>query len=166
MHVVGATTRVVTWRLDGSGAARGRSTRTAILVELRTEGGVVGLGEAAPLPGISVDTLDDAARAIAVFAARLPVEVSDVSAIRTVSSGVDSGAARFAIETALLDALGRERREPASALLAAAFGAPAATTLPVAIVVDSFEQACEAVANGAHCLKLKVGPHDIERVRA
>ncbi|MBX3156621.1 MAG: AMP-binding protein [Deltaproteobacteria bacterium] len=76
MRVVAVATREVAWPLDGRGAARGRGERCALLLEVRTATGALGLGEAAPLPGTSRDTLADAARAFAALAARVPFDVT------------------------------------------------------------------------------------------
>ena len=75
MRVVAVDSRVVRWSIEATGAARGRSERVALLLELRDDGGVVGLGEAAPLPGMSRDTIVDAERAVVGLAMRLPVAV-------------------------------------------------------------------------------------------
>src|SRR4029078_3210685 len=89
--------------------------------------------EAAPLPGMSMDTLEDAERALAAFARRapfdvlalpgaaetdpcMPFEIADRDAAHAFATS--PAAARFAIETALLDVLAREHRVSIAALLA------------------------------------------------
>jgi o-succinylbenzoate---CoA ligase len=67
VRVIGVEHRVLTWPIANVGAARGRSSRTAIVLAVRTARGAIGLGEAAPLPGLSRDTLADAVRAIERF---------------------------------------------------------------------------------------------------
>src|SRR4029079_17119236 len=49
--------------------------RIAILLEVRSGGGAIGLGEAAPLPGMSRDTIEDSERALAAFARHAPLDV-------------------------------------------------------------------------------------------
>lgn len=162
MRVAAITARTVRWAIAGTGAARGRSARAAVLVEVRTGDGVIGLGEAAPLPGMSAETLDGAARAIERFAAGATFELDDVDAVfaRTVSL---IGAARFAIETALLDALARTRGVTLAELLVPA---PAAR-VELAAVVDDADQARRAHAVGIRCLKIKLYPgDDLGRMRA
>jgi O-succinylbenzoic acid--CoA ligase len=185
MRVVAIALRVVTWPIDGSGAARGSTQRIAIVVEVRSETGAIGLGEAAPLPGLSRETVEDARRALEELAQRVPFELDDVSHLA-------SPAARFAIETALLDAAARERGVSVAAVLAESVRGtrideqhqatgdrrpetghedPCAVIdrdpVPIAVVIDTIDEARAAVARGARCLKLKVGPRgDLERVRA
>ena len=60
MRIVRARTQLVRWPIAPEGPARGRSERSALLLEVVTADGHVGLGEAAPLPGMSTDTLADA----------------------------------------------------------------------------------------------------------
>lgn len=138
MQVRAIDWRVVSWRMDGRGAARGRRTRTALFVEVVGEGGERGVGEAAPLEGMSVETLDDARDAIAAIAARVPGAI-DVEEIEVAS-------ARFAIETAI--DVARRR----------AIGGE----VPVAVVVESAEEARAAWARGVTHLKVK----GVDRVRA
>lgn len=127
--------RVVRWRLEPGGAARGLTRREAVIVEVTRPSGAIGYGEAAPLaPGDSIGTV-----------------------LRALEDPrVASPSARFALETAELDALARERGVP----LAAVLGDPVAA-LPCAVVLD------DAVATTAPCIKIKVGPGgDLDRVRA
>src|SRR5262249_42046233 len=113
VRIVAIAARTVRWPIVARGAARGRSERAAVLLEARSNGGTVGLGEAAPLPGMSLDTLDDAEAAIAALARCVPFEVTDRAiaiadpdAARMLATA--PAAARFAIESALLDARARE----------------------------------------------------------
>jgi O-succinylbenzoate synthase len=162
MRVAAITARPVRWAIAGTGAARGRGERAAILVEVRTAEGAIGLGEAAPLPGTSVESLDDAARAIERFAARAPFEVAEVDDALAQTVAL-LGAARFAIETALLDALAQLRGATLAELLVPA---PAAR-VELAAVVDDAQDARRAYAAGIRCLKLKLYPgDDLGRMRA
>ena len=166
MRVVAIEYRAVRWRCDATGAARERSRRDAIVVSVRTARGAIGLGEAAPLPGMSRDTLAQVARAIAALAARAPLDVSDAPQIiaHFAAATSDSPAARFAIETALLDARARELDVALRTLLAPGRGC---VQLPVAAVVDDSEQARAAIERGVRCLKIKLrGDGELERVRA
>ena len=74
------------------------------------------------------------------------------------SSTTASPAARFAIETALLDALARERRMRLSALLGPDTIDP--RTVPLAAVVDDPDAARRAFAAGIRCLKIKLTAGD------
>jgi O-succinylbenzoic acid--CoA ligase len=152
MNLVALDTRLVTWPLDGSGAARGRREQSALLVEIRTLAGAIGLGEAAPLLGISGDTLDDAGRSIGALRSMMPLDlVDDPTALgQLIEHFAPSPAARFALETAVLTALAAERGVALSALLGGG-----AETLPIAMVVDDLEAAQRAYELGVRHLKLK-----------
>ncbi|HEY0992498.1 MAG TPA: enolase C-terminal domain-like protein, partial [Kofleriaceae bacterium] len=188
MRITAITARTVRWPIASQGAARGRTERAAVIVEVRSAGGAVGLGEAAPLPGMSLDTLDEANRSIAGFARTAPFDVElpppgrrpvNVEAPRARGPGlrnpaidprpilaiadrdamhaflVAPPAARFAIETAVLDAIGRERGRSIAAL----FGG-SDEPLALAAVVDDAEQARRAFADGIRCLKIKLAADD------
>src|SRR5690242_6767145 len=109
MRVTAITVRSVSWRLDGRGAARGREERSAMLVELRTAGGAIGVGEAGPLPGLSRDTIEDVRRELASFGTAAAFSIDTLGAIVAFTANIGSRAARFAIETALASALANER---------------------------------------------------------
>lgn len=156
MRIVAIAARTIQWPIASEGAARGRTARTAVVLEVRSERGVVGLGEAAPLPGLSPDTLDDAARAIAGFARRAPFELADREAAREIAiAATGAASARFAIETALLDALARDRGMSIAALL----GAPPAR-VALAAVVDAADAARRAADAGIRCFKIKLAAGD------
>ena len=215
MRITAIATHTVRWPLAATGAARGRSERAAVLLEVRSERGIIGLGEAAPLLGLSRD-LDDAEAAIAGFARHAPFEVVARPYGATVDTrGVlvkfetrpvafDAGfdapfeilhdraaglaplvppAPRFAIQTALCDALAREAGVSFATWLTARVSAgdaglsPAAdraastdtsgsgpagdrTALPIAAVVDDAASACAAYAAGIRCLKIKLAADD------
>jgi o-succinylbenzoate synthase len=165
MRIVAIAARTLRWPIAGHGAARGRRERAAVILEVRSERGIVGLGEAAPLPGMSRETIDDAARAIAGFAACAPVVIDEPAAAFALAASAPP-AARFAIETALLDALARERGVALASLLRPP-GAPAVGTIALAAVVDDLAAARRAHAAGIRCFKLKLDAHDDPaRVRA
>ncbi len=168
MRIVAVDHRDVRWPLVPRGSARGRQTeRTATIIAVRTAEGVTGLGEAAPLPDYSIDTLADTARAIADLASRAPLELATPGHASAIADRVTHApAARFALETALLAAYAQSTRTSIARLLAAM---PQAE-LRNAVVVDDEAEAEAAVARGARCLKIKVGSADpdadIRRVRA
>lgn len=107
-------------------SARARwGVREGLLLRLEDEDGVVGLGEASPLPGYSPDCLEACARALEGIAARLgPLDdtagagESLFSALAPVASALEgTPAARFALETALLDVLGQRQGRSLGACL-------------------------------------------------
>lgn len=168
MRVVAVDRRDVRWPLDPRGSARGRAReRAAMIIAVTTSDGTTGLGEAAPLPDFSIDTLADAARAADDLAARVPVELATPHHASAVADRVTAApAARFAVETALLGAFAQTARTSIAQLLASL---PQAE-LTSSVVVDDENDASAAVAAGAPCLKIKVGSpdpeDDIRRVRA
>jgi o-succinylbenzoate synthase len=183
MRIAAIAARTVRWPIAGTGAARGRSERAAVLVEVATDRGAVGLGEAAPLPGLSRDTLDDAARAIAACGRLAGTALDDREAARLLSAATTAPpAARFALETALLDALAREHGVSLAALLGAHASCPAPARsssatgdaspemrlrVPLAAVVDDPDAARAAYRTGIRCFKIKLGPDEsLDRVRA
>jgi L-alanine-DL-glutamate epimerase-like enolase superfamily enzyme len=131
-------------------------------VVVTTAAGVSGVGEAAPLAGRSLDTPAAATRAFASLAARAPFPIASVAtALELAGSITAAPAARFAIETALIDALAREAGVPFADLLAPE---PAAT-VPLNALVDTPEAARRAVDRGIGTLKVKLG-HDLRAIRA
>ncbi len=91
------------------------ATRQGLLLKLEDDAGRIGLGEAAPLPGFSPDTLEDCVEALRNIHTRLPqldvdqrVDVSISYALHS-ASFQQTPAAQFALETALLDLIGQRR---------------------------------------------------------
>ena len=126
LHIAVVRTRTVRWPIAGTGAARGRTERASILVEVELASGHTGLGEAAPLPGTSSDSLDDAAAAIDAFATAATTTDADA-----LLAGVRSPSARFALETAMLSARGSTRNQT----LAEVLSTRPVSLLPCAVVV-------------------------------
>ena len=155
MRIVGVAHQIVRWPIEARGAARRWSEREAVLLAVRTDGGATGLGEAAPLPGMSIDSLADAAAAAALLAARLPVELDTPAHASAIADRITAApAARFAIESALLSAYAQHAHTSVAALLAKP--TPQAE-LSSAVVVDDEAEAFAAALAGARCLKVKVG---------
>jgi L-alanine-DL-glutamate epimerase-like enolase superfamily enzyme len=146
-------------------ARRSWAARESLLVGISEAGGALGVGEASPLPGYSPDEL---ARVEAALSGLRPAEVAralDHASVRgallalaeLVPSHLPS--ARFALETAGLDLLGKRRAQSAPELLgaegarqrqlAALLGPASASSL-----VSDAEQALRA---GFQQLKLKLG---------
>lgn len=142
-----------------SGGAQERAANLLVTIEL--DDGTLGFGEAAPFPAFNGET-QEASRA-AVASARGVVEGADARAWRAVAGSLraaigGAGAARCAIETAVLDALTRRAQLP----LWAFFGG-AETTLATDITIttgspDQAEQTARRVAAlGFSVIKVKVG---------
>ncbi len=145
-------------------------TRAGLLLEVEDAEGRCGLGEASPLPGYSPDSLQECLEALecldpAEVGARLGSQLgftSDALAGLGRCSELlpeKLPAARFALETALLDLLCLSQARPPLELL----GAAAPERLPVNALLDTagaagLEQARSFLAEGYRTLKLKLGP--------
>ena len=139
--------------------------RRAILLALEDEGGHLGVGEAAPLPGYSRDTLEEAQASLrALLGSELPVpaDAPEAATCRTAladaSARLTSPAARSALEAALLDLWARRRGVPAWQLLASS---PAAERVAVSTwLPDGVEAAVKAAraarARGVRSFKVKL----------
>lgn len=153
VRIVATSSRVVRWPLEPRGAARNVwRERTALIVGIRSDQGATGLGEAAPLPGMSNDTIDDVRHACGELAARLPLAIASPADASDIAQRISaSPAAQFAVETALIVALAQSRHTSVAALLVP----HPLETLRVAPVVDDIADAHHAVALGYTCLKMK-----------
>lgn len=149
-------------------ARRAWSSRDGVLLRLVDESGRVGVGEASPLPDYSRDTV--AACAVALRSLRFLDEYAlDPSKavapqIAAWSAAIDGElpAARFALETALLDLVAQETQKPVWALLSAERGAftdfvPLCTLLTARSATESSDEAMKAIERGVTTVKLKVG---------
>lgn len=143
-------------------------TRAALVSVTLDDGddGVVGLGEAAPLPPVTREDLPDVLAAIA----EAKLEGLLVDALGDLSAALDVRLAgrpvtRAAVECAVLDALARTRGVPLRALLSERGdgpGTPVDTlhtdiTIPILSPVRMGELAQAHRAMGFRCFKVKVG---------
>jgi O-succinylbenzoate synthase len=156
MTIVAVDHRTVRWPIEARGAARGVwRERAAVVVIVRDDTGAVGVGEAAPLPGVSTDELADAERAAQALAALVPFELDTaVHATAIADTLTRAPAARFAVETALLAVLAQRNATSVASLIVAT----PLDALRCAVVVDDADEARAAIAAGAPCLKIKAGP--------
>lgn len=157
------------------------TSRQRVLVRA-TLGGRAGYGEACPLWTRGRDDLAAVESALTTARARgLPALIAEPSALIRVLAGphfdLPSPSARFALQTAYLDALGQELGQPCASLLCRGL-APARAMprlLTTAALVDVLgpdaaeADALRAVERGARTLKLKLEPSTlpaVERIRA
>lgn len=133
--------------------------RRSVLVVLRDASGRAGLGEAAPLPGVSKESLEDVLRELDALGGSLDPSELDPRGL--------SPSLRFALESALLDLRAGER--PAFAALLDAAALPRVPEqLELQLLLDSLEGAEErarsAYLAGARTFKVKIGrPGEAER---
>jgi o-succinylbenzoate synthase len=138
--------------------------REGFVITLRDSDGIVGRGEAAPLPGYSDDTLEDTARAlrecrIAALDSAGELEATRLRTLLDEALPRTTPSARFGVETALLDLLARQRGLPLHRALGFLRGdARELRPIPLAALIPLETQAAvAAVALGYSTLKLKIG---------
>ncbi|MFU8802446.1 MAG: o-succinylbenzoate synthase [Bradymonadaceae bacterium] len=142
-------------------------------VELDVDGvASEGFGEAAPLPGWSIESLDDCVRALARVKPGRDIE-GLLKGLRSLPS------LRFGLELAILDAMARRRGVP----LREVFGSPPQQstsgetvslplqyTLGSGAILETVQRAGWAVTRGYSALKLKIGvlafDEEVERIGA
>jgi L-Ala-D/L-Glu epimerase len=144
------------------GIAGGAQERAAnLLVTIELDDGTLGFGEAAPFPAFNGETQTGSREA--VEAVRCAIEGADARAWRAVAGSLRAaigraGAARCAIETAVLDALTRRANLPLWAFFG---GAGTALATDITITTGSPAQAEQAArrvaARGFNVIKVKVG---------
>ncbi|AZH27204.1 mandelate racemase/muconate lactonizing enzyme family protein [Haloplanus aerogenes] len=150
------------------------SRREGDLVRI-TADGVRGVGEATPLPGwteslancrTALDVVADAgADTLLAAAAASPREPLAAATTTLTDALADAPAARHAVESAALDALGRREGRPLAALLTddPAARVPVNATIGDASPEETADAAQAAVDAGFSCLKVKVGAGKLDR---
>lgn len=142
-------------------ASREYHERQGVLLRVE-KGGVVGWGEAAPLPGFSPDTFDEARHALEGLDARLLDDALDGFETRgrlDLDAGALPPAARAGAEGALLGLVARRRGVPVACLLSPG-AAPTVQInglLPWASAAATLDRARALAAAGYRAVKLKVG---------
>jgi len=148
----GLSARVVERTVCPTGAGHARASwpeRTSLVLQVRDAAGHVGLGEAAPLPGFSRETLEDARADLTRLTNGL-VRAQTASLCASV---------QLALDTALLDLRGLQEGRPAWSLLRTD-AAPEALVCNGLIVgpPDTWERELRALLErGVRCVKLKIG---------
>lgn len=140
--------------------------REGLLLALRDDGGFTGLGEASPLPRYSPDTIDACEATLrALPAERIPLRDEEEPIEEWLDKAAklldpNAPAARFALETALLDIEARRRGVSISRLIA---GDAATRAIPLAALLAGedaehvVDDAKRALARGIRTLKWKIG---------
>lgn len=142
------------------------SEREGLLLRIEDGEGRTGIGEASPLPGYSPDSVDRCEETLRAAAAspppgiRLGEEIAPQLEKASRSIDPDAPAAKFALESALLDLAGKRAGLPASLLLS---GYAARETVPLAALIQSTDvdgcvaEAKSAAARGIRTIKMKIG---------
>ena len=147
------------------GAARGTSERSFAILTLTRGDGTAGIGEATPLAGYSTDTIEgvfDELRTLVAYQVHVYPRATPLELLSQVDEAHPHPcpAALFALDTALLDWLGRNREEPLHRVLG---GDRARAPIPIADLVLEPNprrwpaEADRLIARGATHLKFKVG---------
>ncbi len=137
------------------------SERHGLLLGLFDGGLLLGVGEASPLPGYSPDNLVDAARALRALRppSGLPLTTHAIAAWCT-ESALESPSARFAVETALLDAAARQQSLAVGSLLGQRRAVQRSVLVGHLSDPNRVQLAIESTARGARCLKFKASGED------
>jgi o-succinylbenzoate synthase len=153
------------------------AVREGAIIEVFVEGHISGIGEIAPMPEFGGETLNEALSMLPSIAADLLdhdlqaalsyLEVQQVA--RELPASVVCG-----LEMALLDALGKQEGCSMSTLLAppsdeVRSAVPVNAVIGAQNIATTVQLACNAVAAGIRCLKLKMGNgmyDEVERVSA
>lgn len=152
--------------------ARGKlRSRSLVLIELRGADGIVGRGEAAPLPsydGVSVELVLEALEAYRPVLADAPA-AGPRGLLDALRDAADLPQALAAVDVALWDLAGRRAGRPVCELLSEhpARSVAVNATIGAGSVDWVAAEAARAAADGFTCVKLKVGlPGDAARVAA
>lgn len=156
-------------RVSHANALHRWTEREGLVLQLRA-GAAVGIGEASPLPGYSLDDLATCQTELERCWERLPdidVGAPIVETLRraVALAGAQAPAAVFALETAVLDLVSRARERPAWAVLRGDDEASpiALSALAEGDTPDELAAAAErALARGIRVVKVKVGGADTE----
>jgi o-succinylbenzoate synthase len=148
------------------------SERLSLELALGGNDGPTGRGEAAPLPDYSHDSVHQAERVLAALPAARLAALTEIGDARTLLDAAaelvpeQHRAARFALETALLDRAAQRAGQPLWHALAALLSHPASAPAPVALCAllpsgepsTALALALRQLAAGVASFKLKVGP--------
>ncbi|MGH7329457.1 MAG: hypothetical protein ACREJX_14015, partial [Polyangiaceae bacterium] len=155
--IVGCDSARYAWTL-GAGARnanRAWSERRGIFIRLRTSAGIDGYGEASPLPGFSPDDIEMCAEVLTnAWRTCAPLDETAPArdALRASLSGASdrSPAATFALESAMLDVLGKAHGLPAWRMMRdPEDGEPAPAPIATLLSATSAEEAIAQAAAAA-----------------
>ena len=140
-----------------------QSERRGFLLHLHTDAGLVGLGEAAPVPGSPAEAWSDVGRFVEAVSPWLPgrrlQEAAQVPEPLDQLHPAAVAAVRCGLDTAVCDVLARAADLPLAVWLRrlASEAVPVNATIALADAASAAEAAARARASGFPCVKLKVG---------
>ncbi|MDX8340518.1 o-succinylbenzoate synthase [Draconibacterium sp. IB214405] len=143
---------------QAAGTSRGvLKTRTVWYLFLE-ENGVTGLGECAPLPGLSIETPEQVEVQLDKICADPKLFINNIDLLKDISS------LKFALESALLDLKNGGKRDPfPSAFSHGKEGIPINGLIWMNEIENMQRQIEEKLAAGFRCIKLKIGAKDFEQ---
>lgn len=133
--------------------------RWGVLLEVFDDEGRRGVGEASPLPGFSRESLEDCRHALEAWCRALPLPVNMSDLTKPLAVMPRPPAARFAVETALLDVQARRGEINLPRLLSRELSGPTfVSRLLFGRRMDLLaEQVRRGLEQGFHTFKLKLG---------
>lgn len=166
MKIVSSETSSIDIRLTESltTASGGIGDRGGVRLTITTDGDTTGLGESAPIPGVSGPRLETIASEIDAWSTgAVDQDVqSALDGLEDLDDGTLSPLARFAIHTALIDLVSQAAGAPLSQWLRA--GSPGSVNVN-GLVAESnpgavHTRVSELARSGVRCVKLKVGAEE------
>ena len=144
--------------------AHGTQTeRRGVLLQLHTDNGLIGLGEAAPIPGSGPRAWSDAATLLEEMQALLPgqrlEEAADVIGLVDHLHPAAIGAVRCGLDTGVCDVLAQTAGMPVALWLQrdSSEAVPVNATIALPDTASAADAAAKARGSGFPCVKLKVG---------
>ena len=141
------------------GTGSDRSNR--IYVKILTDCGIYGLGEAAPAPLVTGETLDGVVAAIEHMKSVLVgMDPTDIAAIHSAMDKrlLFNPAAKAAIDVACYDIIGKQMGRPVHKILGASTGIlQTDITIGIDTIDEMVKECLERVNEGFHILKIKCG---------
>ena len=159
--------RPITGDVDHADARGAVRAREGVIVEARLDG-LRGLGEASPLPGVSLDDLASCVAALTTLGSALDVVLEPSSLEHELRLASLPPAARMGLETALLDLCAQRAGVSLAVLLSDGAGVSEGVRTQVLVPRGAAGDGAiaRAIASGATALKLKVGaPGELTRDR-
>ena len=141
-----------------AGTSRGvLKTRTVWYLFLE-ENGVTGIGECAPLPGLSIETPEQVEEQLERICNNPEPFINNIGSLQDLPS------LKFALESALLDLKNGGKREPfPSAFTHEEAGIPINGLIWMNEIENMQDQIEDKLAAGFRCIKLKIGAKDFEQ---
>lgn len=140
-----------------------QAERRGVLLQLHTDTGLVGLSEAAPIPGSPPRAWSDAATLLEALQASLPGQQLEETAAVSGTAGhlhpAAVAAVRCGLDTAICDLMAQAAGMPVALWLESESSetVPVNATIALPDVAPAADAAAKARASGFSCVKLKVG---------